>query len=95
MVWSRQRQQGRGCLAFPISERKDSLKPSPANQVREPTHRFGTSVPAMYNIGHLPLMFCPFMVATGNRTDSEIQGSSAWIHCTRIKRSNDNCERLP
>lgn len=58
--------QGRGCMAFPISEWKDILKPSSANQMREPTHRLGIA----FNVQS----FC--IVATDNGADSHLQRSS-------------------
>lgn len=71
-------------MAFAMSEQKDFLKPSPDDQMREPTHTFGTIVPAMYNGEHLSVMFCLFIIATDSGANSEILRSSAWIHCTEI-----------
>lgn len=93
MGWSRDMYQGRDCMAFPIAEQKVCLKPSCANQMREPTHREGTSVAAMYGSGHLPLMFCPSIGATDSGIASEIHRPWAQMLCAKTKERNGNCER--
>lgn len=81
-------------MAFSISEQKGFLKPSPADRVREPTHRFGTvfQLRVTVDIFYFNVLFFSTVV-TDNRTDSQIQISTAWVHYAKIKRSNGNGER--